>query len=169
MQLTIEAETGPRTGNKRIDRMLNEIDAAWEAFHASYAGLDDGQLLIPGVCGDWSVRDLIAHVTWWDGEAIEHLPQVLAGQCPPKYSDVYRGIDAFNAQMTERDAGLSLEEVRERAQSTHANLIALVAGVDPALLTPQSRFRHRLRLDTFGHYPIHTADILAWRERQGLA
>jgi len=27
------------------------------------------------------------------------------------------------------------------------------------------RFKRRLRLDTHGHYPIHTADILAWRDR----
>ena len=168
MQLTIEAATGPRTGNKRIDRMLDEIDATWAAFHASYSGLDDEQVLIPGVCGGWSVRDLIAHVTWWDAEALDHLPQVLAGERPPKYSDTYGGIDAFNALMTKRNAGLSLEEVRERAQSTHARLVAFVAAVDPALLTPKSRFRHRLKLDTFGHYPIHTAQIIAWRERNGL-
>ncbi|HYI25365.1 MAG TPA: DinB family protein [Thermomicrobiales bacterium] len=169
MQLTINAAAGPRTGNKRIDRMLNEIDTTWADFHASYVGLDDEQLLIPGVCGDWSVRDLIAHVTWWDAEALAHLPDVLAGERPPKYSDLYGGIDAFNALMTERDAGLSLQEVRQRAEATHAELVAFVAGVDPALLTPQTRFRHRLKLDTFGHYPIHTADILAWRERNGLA
>ena len=169
MQLTIEAANGPRTGNKRIDRMLDEIDATWAAFHASYAGLDDDHLLIPGVCGNWSVRDLIAHVTWWDAEALDHLPAVLAGQRPPKYSDAYGGIDAFNAQMTARDARLSLDEVRERAAITHARLVAFVAAVDPALLTPKSRFRHRLRLDTFGHYPIHTAQIVAWRERNGLA
>jgi hypothetical protein len=28
------------------------------------------------------------------------------------------------------------------------------------------RFKRRLCLNTQGHYPIHTADILAWRERQ---
>ncbi len=168
MQLTIDADRGPRSGNKRIDRMLDEIETTWAAFHASYAGLDDDQVQIPGVCGDWSVRDLIAHVTWWDAEAIAHLPEVLAGRRPPKYSDLYGGIDAFNAHMTERDAGLTLDEVRDRSEATHADLVSFVAGVDPALLTPKTRFRHRLKLDTFGHYPIHTANILAWRELRGV-
>ena len=29
MQLTIDATSGPRTGNKRIDRMLDELDTTW--------------------------------------------------------------------------------------------------------------------------------------------
>jgi hypothetical protein len=168
MQLGLDPTTSPSTGDRKLDRMLAELEATWADFHASYAGLDDDQLLIPGVCGAWSVRDLIAHVTWWDAEAIVHLPVVLDGGSPPKYSDTWGGIDAFNATMTARHAGLSLDEVRQRATETHARLVAYVQGVDPARLTPKNRFRHRLKLDTFGHYPLHTAQIHAWREREGI-
>src|SRR5687768_905568 len=84
----------------RILRLIEKVDAAWTDFHAQYAGLPEDDLLIPGVCGDWSIRDLIAHVTWWDGEAIKHLPMVLDGKTPPRYSVTYGGIDAFNAMKT---------------------------------------------------------------------
>ena len=33
----------------------------------------DGELLEPGVTGAWSVRDIIAHVTTRDEEALGHL------------------------------------------------------------------------------------------------
>jgi hypothetical protein len=168
MQLGLDPTTSPSTGDRKLDRMLGELEATWADFHTNYAGLDDDQLLIPGVCGPWSVRDLIAHVTWWDTEAIAHLPMVLDGGSPPKYSDTWGGIDAFNATMTARHAGHSLNEVRRWATETHAHLVAYVQGVDPARLTSKNRFRHRLKLDTFGHYPIHTAQIHAWREREGI-
>jgi hypothetical protein len=29
-----------------------------------------------------------------------------------------------------------------------------------------TRFRHRLRLDTYGHYPQHADAIKKWRERR---
>jgi hypothetical protein len=86
----------------RIQRMLAKVDAAWADFHAAYAGLSDEELMIPGVCGEWSIRDLIAHVTWWDAEALAHLPLVLDGGRPPRYSVTYGGIDAFNAMKTSR-------------------------------------------------------------------
>lgn len=157
-----------RSGHPRFDRLLGKLDAAWIAFDASFAGLDDAQLLVPGVTGAWSVRDLIAHVAWWDAEAIAHLPLILTGGSAPRYSVTYGGIDAYNALMTERKAGLSLDEVRHEAADTHTRLVDYLLSLAPDDVMVNERFKRRLRLDTYGHYPIHTADILAWRERQGL-
>jgi hypothetical protein len=120
----------------------------------------------PGVTGDWSVRDIIAHVTWWEEEALAHLPLVLTGGRPPRYSVTYGGIDAFNAQMTERTRRLSLSDVLERRDEVHRRLVALVQRAPEDQLTGESRFRRRLRLDTHGHYPKHERAIRTWRERR---
>lgn len=148
----------------RLAAMLDKIDTAWTDFHASYAGLSDDELLIPGVTGDWSIRDLIAHVTWWDEEAITYQPMVLEGRTPPRYSVMYGGIDAFNAMKTEEKRGLSLDEVRLEAEETHRRLVGYLRSIQPERLKGNAKFAHRLRLDTYGHYPIHTADISRWRE-----
>ena len=92
-------------------QLLERLDRAWTEFEASYAGLSEAQLLTPGVQGQWSVRDIIAHVTWWEEEALEHLPLVRDGGRPPRYSVRYGGINAFNALMTERRRHLPLAEV----------------------------------------------------------
>ena len=162
----IENDKGKHSPNSRIDKLLNQVDAAWNEFIASWEGLSDAQLMQPGVTGEWSVCDLIAHVTWWDQEAIDHLPLILAGGRPPKYSDKYGGIDAFNSLMTGKKRHLSLEEVRQEFASTHATLIDYILDQPPATILAEPRFRHRLKLDTFGHYPIHTTDILTWRTRR---
>jgi hypothetical protein len=60
------------------------------------AQLSDAQLMEPGVTGDWSVRDILAHVSTWEEEALPHLPLILEGGTPPRYSVRYGGIDAFN-------------------------------------------------------------------------
>jgi hypothetical protein len=86
-----------------VDRwqLLQRLDTAWGAFEQSYAGLSDAQLMKPGVTGDWSVRDILAHVSTWEEEALTHLPLILEGA----------------------------EEQLSR----------------------ETRFRRRLRLDTYGH------------------
>ena len=149
----------------RTEQVLGRLDAAWRDFVRSYAGLTDEQLLLPGVTGRWSVRDIIAHVTWWEEEALKHLPLVREGGRPTRYSVAYGGIDAFNALMTERRRHLSLAEVLQARDEVHARLVAYVSAAPEALYLRETRFRRRLRLDTFGHYPIHTRAILAWRER----
>jgi hypothetical protein len=142
---------------------LKRLDAAWIDFEQSFAGLSDARLMIPGVTGQWSVRDIIAHVTWWEEEALKHLPLVRAGGRPPRYSVTYGGIDAFNAMMTEKRRSLSLSEVLSQHTEVHRRLVAYVESAPEELFTRETRFRRRLRLDTYGHYPKHAKAIRAWR------
>jgi len=143
--------------------LLRRLDAAWGAFKASYAGLSDAQLVKPGVTGDWSVRDILAHVTTWEEEALTHLPLILEGGTPPRYSVRYGGLDAFNARMTEQKARLSLSAVRRQLDGAHRRLIDFIQRAPEDQLSRETRFRRRLRLDTYSHYPQHAEAIRQWR------
>lgn len=147
-------------------QLLERLDLAWEAFTESYAGLSDAELMEPGVTGAWSVRDIIAHVTWWEEEALTHLPVILAGGRAPRYSATHGGIDAFNARMTEQRQDLSLPEVLRQRDDVHRRLIALIESVPDDEIAGETRFRRRLRLDTYGHYPRHARAIRKWREQR---
>ena len=147
----------------KTHEVLARLDKAWKEFEESYAGLSDQQLLEPGVTGRWSVRDIIAHVTWWEEEALTHMPVIREGGRPPRYKAAYGGIDAFNALMTERRRHLSLDEVRAQHDEVHERLVRYVSAAPEELLAGESRFRRRLRLDTYGHYPVHANAIRAWR------
>ena len=122
----------------------------------------------PGVTGAWSVRDIVAHVTTWEEEALKHLPLILKGGTPPRYSVRYGGIDAFNALMTEQKRPLSLSQVRDQLRATHGRVVELIQSAPEQQLIGDARFRRRLRLDTYGHYPIHADAIRQWRKRRSV-
>jgi len=153
-----------------VDRrqLLYRVAKAWEAFNGSYAGLSDAQLMEAGVTGDWSVRDILAHVTTWEEEALKHLPLILKGGTPPRYSVTYGGLDAFNARMTEQKRSLSLSQVRAQLGATHDRLVELIQSAPERQLIGDTRFRRRLRLDTYGHYSLHAEAIRQWRQRQAV-
>ncbi|MEJ2545698.1 MAG: DinB family protein [Calditrichaceae bacterium] len=146
-------------------QLLKRLNNAWNALLTSYRGLSESELIKPGVTGNWSVKDIIAHVTWWEEEALKHLPLILAGGRPPRYSVTYGGIDAFNAKMTEQKKQLSLDEVLRQRDETHQRLIDYVETVPEDQIIKETRFRRRLRLDTYGHYSIHTRAILEWQRK----
>ncbi len=162
------ANSAPKTILTPAEKLIGRLDQARNDFIAAYAGLSEEQMLEPGVTGEWSVRDLIAHVTWWDEESLKHLPEVLEGRRPAKYSDTYGGIDAFNAQSAEERNALPLNEVLRQFDDRHQQLAAYIRSVPPDQLVGESRFRRRLRLDTYGHYPEHTEQIRAWRAEKGI-
>jgi hypothetical protein len=146
-------------------QLLKRFENAWADFQESYAGLTDSQLTQPGVMGDWSVKDILGHVTTWEEEALKSLPVILQGGRLPRYSVLYGGIDAFNAQMAERKRSLSLLEIRRQLEETHRQLISTIREAPEEEFIRETRFRRRLRLDTYSHYPIHARAIRDWRER----
>lgn len=146
-------------------RLLTRLDKAWVALKESYVGVSDSRLAEPGVTGDWSVKDILAHVTTWEGEALTHLPLIIAGGRPPRYVR-YGGIDAFNARMTKEKQDLSLPEVLRQLDDTHRRLVDFVRRTPEGQVTRDTRFRRRLRLDTYSHYPKHADAIRQWRKRR---
>jgi hypothetical protein len=146
----------------RKEQLLERLDKAWTELKESYAGLPDAQLVQTGVVGDWSVKDILAHVSTWEEEALKHLPHILAGETPPRYSATYGGIDAFNSLMTERKRELSLAQVLGQLDETHRQLVEYVRNAPEEQFTRETRFRRRLRLDTYSHYPIHAEMIRQW-------
>src|ERR1700722_4515257 len=119
----------------------------------------------PGITGNWSIRDILAHVTAWEEEALKHLPTILQGEKPPRYSVTHGGIHAFNATMTEKKKGLSLAEVQEELEDTHRRLVPFIKSVAETQLRSETPFRHPLRLDTYSHYPKHADAIRSWRKQ----
>jgi hypothetical protein len=149
-------------------QLLKRLDTAWRALVSSYADMPDSELLRPGVTGAWSVKDIILHVASWEEESLTHLPIVLAGGRPPRYSVTHGGIDAFNAQTTERNRNVSVGEAFRQRDETHRRLIAFIQTVPEDQIVPDTRVRRRLRLDTYGHYPKHAEAIRRWRRKRSV-
>ncbi len=147
----------------RRQKLLNRLAKCWCEFADAYAGLPESELLMAGVIGSWSVKDIIAHVTTWEEEALKHLPLLLQGGIPKRYSVEYGGIDAFNAEVSARKKNLSLREVLRQHDEIHQRLVEFLEGVPEEHLDSRTRFRHRLRLDTYGHYRKHSEAIRKWR------
>jgi uncharacterized protein (TIGR03083 family) len=145
-------------------QLFQKLEKAWTVLKESYAGLSEAQLTEPGVLGEWSVKDILAHVTTWEEEALKYLPLILIGGRPPRYSQS-GGIDAFNAQMAEQKRDLALSELLRQLEETHRRLLDYLHSVPEEHFTKETRFRHRLRLDTYSHYPLHARAIQEWRER----
>src|SRR5260370_3369094 len=113
--------------------------------------------------GEWCGKDILAHVTTWEEEALKALPLILTGGRLPRYTR-FGGIDAFNAQMAEQKHDMALSEVLRQLEEMHLRLLDYLHSVPDEHFTRETPFRHRLRLPTYSHYPLHATAIQPWRE-----
>jgi hypothetical protein len=148
-----------------VARLLARIDKSWEELQRSIEGLTDAQLTQPETMDQWSIRDVLAHITTWEGEALQHLPTIMSGGRPPRYV-TFGGIDAFNAMVMEQKRQLSLADIRHQMHETHQRLLELILSAPADQLNHETRARRRLRWDTYHHYSEHAKAIREWREAQ---
>jgi uncharacterized protein (TIGR03083 family) len=101
---------------------------------ASFDGLTEEQLLQPGACGQWSVRDVLAHIAAWDRATTEALRAMLAGQRHPLLDMDEDGVQAFNEEHHLATAHVPLSEVVNELHASREELLALLREVDNATL-----------------------------------
>ena len=60
----------------------------------------------------------------------------------------------------------NVAQVLRQEDDVHCRLIAFIETAPDEQATGDTRFRRRLRLDTYGHYPKHAHAIRSWREQR---
>ena len=145
-------------------RRLRGGRAQWEAA-LSDVGIE--RMEIPGVAGEWTVKDVIAHVTWYELEMIEML------QTRTMESSALWALDreARNAAIYEANRDRPTDEVLAEAAQAYHDLEALVEGLDDEDLNDPARFADMpdewepwriIASNSYGHYQEHIPDIRAW-------
>jgi hypothetical protein len=140
--------------------LINSVDAAWRQLMAAIDGVPPDRLAEPGVAGDWSLKDLLGHIAYWDEHALTEIERALAG--------LERADNEWQA-MNEADYAArrdrTVHEQRAAMDQTHA---ALLARLDAISDPDAGRVDAGIRVDTYEHYESHVKDIAQWRERIGL-
>lgn len=148
------------------DRLIGRVHREWTAFEGSLESLPEAAFLETGVVGDWSLRDLMVHITSWEEEALKAIPVILEDRRLPRYRQVYGGIDAFNAMEQQAKAHLSLERVRADMQACHQRLLSHLTELTDESLKSGGRLARRLRQDTYDHYREHMLHVVEWRQQR---
>ena len=146
------------------ENILQHLDTNWQTLVDSISGLSEEDLLKSDVCGTWSIRDLLNHISTWEEEAMQNIPFILAGESTPRYSAT-GGIEAFNARSQHDKKELTLSRIKRVFYATHQRFIDYVSSIPQSSFENNSRLAKRIRLDGYAHYAEHSAQILQWRHR----
>jgi hypothetical protein len=126
------------------------IDESWTEFLAVLDSVPKERLEEPGACGDWSVKDLMAHMAFWDDRAVFVTRRLAAGEElePIDWQEV-------NLQEAALRSNWSLEQSRSEMMAAHERVIEAVERLPDLDASAWEG-------NTFEHYDEHAADIRAW-------
>ncbi|WP_162909503.1 DinB family protein [Aggregatilinea lenta] len=143
--------------------LLDAIREGRVKLAALWVGLTDDEMLRPGLNGDWAVKDLIAHLVFWERRMVEHAPRVVDGERLPSYE-----LDALNAQVYAANRDRALDDLRADFRALLPQIEAMVKGLPDDALDRQLDALDGAALwefiagDSSGHYAEHLDALQAW-------
>lgn len=122
----------------------------------------------------WSVKDILAHVTFWERSLLDRLEAAAAGRdiaASPYLIDV--GVDATNARVQAQHSSQSWDVLHFDFAEVHRRMVECLARLtdadlfDPARAQPligieMYTVAERILAETADHFGEHTAQIRAW-------
>ncbi|HEY4025363.1 MAG TPA: DinB family protein [Candidatus Dormibacteraeota bacterium] len=131
--------------------LLDRIRQSWDTLQEAIRSLDDRQLTAPGPEG-WSIKDHLAHLARWEQIVRDRLDGRDPGVALAIPDDQQQDVDAVNAHLRQRDAGLSTSEVLQTLTETHVRLVARIESLDAGEL---ERWTENIEGNTHEHFAEH--------------
>jgi uncharacterized damage-inducible protein DinB len=156
-------------GSELLDkeRFIERVKQGRARWDALIAQIDDKRALQPGASGEWTVKDVMAHLTWHEREMLGVLKtRVLAG------SEWWNlPLEQRNQKIYEENRLLPLSKVRADAQDVFGQLLQELEALAEEDLHDPGRFDEMpsdwrpwklLAENTYEHYADHFLSLQEW-------
>ena len=156
--------------------LLAEKERAYDEFVATIANLDDAQFALEPKDEDWTPKDAVAHVAYWESSLAKALLAFLLEETPLPGFVSYDKINAFSTTLRRTS---SLTEVLGELETAYSDVTAIVEEfvTDATLertvaVAYASRVEHKpiseVLTSYIKHFSEHAAQVRSWRAARGV-
>ncbi len=156
--------------------ILIQLEESREKFLDTLDGLPVDQWIVPGVEGEWSIKDILSHLSRWEAELVKLLWQARQGQRPTTMQFTQTNVDKTNNIWYIESRTRSLEHVLDDFHTVRNQTILRVESFSDKELTDPNKFPwlasrplwEWIASDSFEHEVEHASQIVEWRKKLGI-
>ena len=152
------------------DTLIEEIEKGKQLFDFLIDELGEDDLVKPGVCGEWSVKDIVVHIVVHEQRMLKWMVETLQGGTPVEYQPYdspEEQLDALNRQIYLENFNRSWNDVLKDWEAIHVKTLEWIRSVDEEALFDPGRFHLRngeplwvvVAAITYAHCDEHGWDI----------
>lgn len=151
--------------------LLHEMSNGYTALEDILAPLDQAQMTTPGVNGDWSIKDILAHLNAWQDYTVIRLQAAARNEEPAVHGPADdEETDKMNARFYEENKSRPLDEVLADFRTTYRQIEEGVQALNSEDLFEPKRFTwmkdnalwELVAGNTYEHYQEHIQSIQEW-------
>ncbi len=147
-------------------KSLADLAAAHVHFKETVRGIPDDKLTVP-MHGEWSVKDLIAHVSSWNEMGALDMARVGRGHVPCVAAFREADVDEWNAFLMRPRKLFPPAQVYSELEGCYDMMAEALAAVPQAMFQPGNMVPNFLMIAVH-HYGDHGGHIREWRQQQGI-
>ena len=154
------------------EEIIRALQEGREELLDSIDGLSDEAMVGESVFDDWTVKDILAHLTMWEAELVKLLWQARQGQKPTSVHFSNVSMDEQNAKWHRQNKDRPLERILDDFHGVRLQTIRRVEALSDADMTDPNRYPWLegtplwkwIASDSFEHEAEHLAQIREWRQ-----
>jgi hypothetical protein len=157
---------------KTLIEAVRNSRVAWDVLLAQ---VGEERKTTPGVTGNWSVKDVVAHLTAWERRPVAWLTAVRQSATPepapwpPNLSE-----EQTNAWIYEANRGRSLREILDESGQVHEQCMKQLLVISEEELNVSGRYSwlngstlaESILGNTYEHYQEHSQMLRMWLESE---
>lgn len=110
------------------DDLLKQAQQNYDKLQQEIEHLSEEELVVDGIVGDWSIKDVLAHLLAWQQMTLDWYRAGCRGETPITPSEKYtwREIPALNQEIYETWRDQALDAIRADLQASHENFLSVI-------------------------------------------
>ncbi len=168
-----KAKVWSANGRKQLiskSDLIDRIDIASQALVNLVSRIPETELEQPGVLGNWSVKDIFAHINFWQDILLRQIQSVLRNEPVPQHGN---DVDALNSETVSRSRHRPWQDVSREFGNMAREMAHIVQELPEEDLCTAGRYWaidqeplwHSIASETCEHYAEHLDHIRAWRQQ----
>jgi len=160
------------------DKLLEQIRVDRGRLEGNLAKLSQEDMMRSGVIGEWSVKDILAHLVDWEQRCLNWIEASFRGETPetPAPGMTWKDLDVLNQQIFAKHRNRTLEAVLDEFHSSYQAILKTVEDISEEDLTNPHRFGWRagkplwklIASNTYNHYRWAKTEIRKWMKAQNI-
>jgi hypothetical protein len=157
--------------------LLDSIRSARATLEGALARFDEEALVTAAVSDEWTPKDTMAHIVYWEQSFLRWVEAGRRGEKPerPEFGVPWDDLDRLNREAVAPSRARSLDEVRAEFAASHRAILDAVAAMEEDEIFTVGRYAWTgkypllpyLRSNTDEHYAEHAAGLEAWLHAHG--
>lgn len=159
------------------EELIAALSRGRAEFLAILKGISQEDLLIPGVVGNWSLKDILVHLTRWEAELVKLLWQAKQEQTPTTVHFSPESVNEVNERWFLQSKSRPVDVVWDDFTTVREQTIRRVEAFgEQELNNPQyypwldgTPLWKWVATDSYEHEVEHLEDIRSWQTSKGIS